>query len=119
MLSDYLAHVEAHPHTLLPRYLGFHRLNLKGLGKVRLEVEVGGGGSGCSCDVGGGGSPTLRDPLFQVHFIVMFNVFSAITLDYLYSTPPCAHLSCPCPRCTSSSCPTSSPQRNGSTNATT
>jgi len=38
LLPAYVRHVEQHPHTLLPRYLGFHRLILPGTGKTHFVV---------------------------------------------------------------------------------
>ena len=35
LLSQYVRHVERYPHTLLPRFMGAHRLIVPELGKAR------------------------------------------------------------------------------------
>ena len=38
LLPTYVRHVEAYPHTLLPRFMGAHRLIVPELGKVHFVV---------------------------------------------------------------------------------
>ena len=39
LLSAYVHHVEAYPHTLLPRFMGAHRLIVPEIGKVHSVVN--------------------------------------------------------------------------------